>query len=520
MAKEFLLPELAESVVEGEIISWLAAEGSFVEEDQPLLEVMTDKATVEIPSPFRGVLTKQLVSVGDIVEVHKPIAVFAEADDDAYKDDAHKDADKGVVTSVSNKVSNQNNVALNSVAQNGVAQSSTAQNSAAQNGAAQNGFSQNVIAQNGAARANTPSLQEDYQGTNTPTAPRTATSPATDTPATPESDGDASTGTNGGVFFAPIRNDEEVPLRIQRQRHKRVLAAPAARKLARERQLDLRDVTGSGPNGRIRVADVRKYLETQSPTPAALLHVPSAPRQVSAAYRDLEERTPMRGLRRTIAKQMVASHLQTVRTLLVDEADVSRLVALRETLKPRAETRGVKLSYMPFIIKAVVSALQAFPMMNASLDSHNDEIVLRRYYNFGLAVATDVGLVVPVIKDVDQKSVLDLAKELLELADRARAGKLSPDDVRDGTFSITNIGSYSGLFSFPIINVDQAAILGVHRIKKRPIVLEDEDDRIVARPMMYLSTSFDHRIVDGAEAAMFTSHLIDVLETPEQLLLE
>jgi pyruvate dehydrogenase E2 component (dihydrolipoamide acetyltransferase) len=228
----------------------------------------------------------------------------------------------------------------------------------------------------------------------------------------------------------------------------------------------------------------------------------------------------MRGLRRTIAKQMVASHLQTVRTLLVDEADVSRLVGLRGMLKPRAEARGVKLSYMPFIMKAVVSALQAFPMMNASLDAHRDEIVMRRYYNFGLAVATDIGLVVPVIKDVDKKSLLTLASELHAVAERARSGKLNPDDVRDGTFSITNIGSYSGLFSFPIINVDQAAILGVHRIKKRPVVLEDEDDRIVARPMIYLSTSFDHRIVDGAEAAMFTSHLIDILETPEQLLLE
>ncbi len=480
MAKEFLLPELAESVVEGEIVSWLADEGSFVEEDQPLLEVMTDKATVEIPSPYRGVLQKQLAGVGDVVEVHKPIALFAESTEFA------ENTDNAVTSGVapSDKVT------------------APSANEAASNQAVSNEARANALSNGQATMAIKPASQPARQ-------------PATKPPSETADDTES-----GGVFFAPIRNDDEAPLRIQRQRHKRVLAAPAARKLAREHQIDLRDVAGSGPNGRIRVADVRKHLENQPQATANLLHMPNTPRQVSEAYRDLEERTPMRGLRRTIAKQMVASHLQTVRTLLVDEADVSRLVGLRGMLKPRAEARGVKLSYMPFIMKAVVSALQAFPMMNASLDAHRDEIVMRRYYNFGLAVATDIGLVVPVIKDVDKKSLLTLASELHAVAERARSGKLNPDDVRDGTFSITNIGSYSGLFSFPIINVDQAAILGVHRIKKRPVVLEDEDDRIVARPMIYLSTSFDHRIVDGAEAAMFTSHLIDILETPEQLLLE
>jgi pyruvate dehydrogenase E2 component (dihydrolipoamide acetyltransferase) len=512
VAREFLLPELAESVVEGEIISWLADEGSFVEEDQPLLEVMTDKATVEIPSPYSGVLEKQLVSVGDIVEVHKPIAVFADMLADVAADmSTGVDTDTGADMGASNS-----NQAQDKQAGSGVA---TPQNTTTQTATATRTVETTVETKApSASEVSTAqeNLAEDASAVKSDGTVKSANTVKSAIKSATSSEPRA----NGGVFFEPIRNDEEAPLRIQRQRHKRVLAAPAARKLAREHQLDLRNVAGSGANSRIRVADVRKHLENQSHATANMLQVPSAPRQVSAAYRDLEERTPMRGLRRSIAKQMVASHLQTVRTLLVDEADVSRLVALRNTLKPRAEARGVKLSYMPFIIKAVVSALQAFPMMNASLDSHRDEIVLRRYYNFGLAVATDRGLVVPVIKDVDKKSVLVLAKELHAVAERARAGKLSPDDVRDGTFSITNIGSYRGLFSFPIINVDQAAILGVHRIKKRPVVLESEDDRIVARPMIYLSTSFDHRIVDGAEAAMFTSHLIDVLETPEQLLLE
>ena len=520
MAKEFLLPELAESVVEGEIVSWLADEGSFVEEDQPLLEVMTDKATVEIPSPYRGVLTKQLVSVGEVVEVHKPVAIFTDGD-------TNSDSDGDTAGDTDGDTAGQNSDAevgsVESVHMKATVSPSNTQLSGTQLGNAQLGNTKLGDTKLGdTQRGDIQPTLTQYASPATQTAARTQAKPvASEVRLASEADREATaSGSNGGVFFEPIRNDEEVPLRIQRQRHKRVLAAPAARKLAREHNLDLREVAGSGPNGRIRVADVRKHLDSKSQNQAAVFQVPSTPRQVSEAYRDLEERIPMRGLRRTIAKQMVASHLQTVRTLLVDEADMSRLVALRGMLKPRAEARGVKLSYMPFIMKAVVSALQAFPMMNASLDTQSDEIVMRRYYNFGLAVATDMGLVVPVIKDVNQKSVLDLATELRAAAERARAGKLSPDDVRDGSFSITNIGSYSGLFSFPIINVDQAAILGVHRIKKRPVVLEDEDDRIVARPMIYLSTSFDHRIVDGAEAAMFTSHLIDILETPEQLLLE
>ena len=215
---------------------------------------------------------------------------------------------------------------------------------------------------------------------------------------------------------------------------------------------------------------------------------------------------------------MVASHLQSVRTLHVDEADVTELVALRERLKSLAAKRDVKVSYLPFIMKATVAALKAYPVLNSSLDEETSEIVTKRYYNLGMAVATDVGLVVPVIKDVDRKSVLELAGEIRDLATKAREGKLAPDEVKGGTFSITNIGTLGGLFSFPIINVPEAAILGVHSIKKRPVVLED--DSIVARQMIYLSMSFDHRVVDGAEAARFTSYLIELLETPEGLLLE
>ena len=305
----------------------------------------------------------------------------------------------------------------------------------------------------------------------------------------------------------------------------RVLAVPAARKLARDLDLDINKVLGSGPNGRIRVDDVKAYAEEtkspQSSKSSQQTQVPQSKRvgyTTPEAYAKLEERIPVRGLRRAISSQMVASHLQTVRTLHVDEADLSELVAMRTRLKPLAEKRGVKLSYLPFILKATIAALKAFPIVNSSLDDDAGEIVRKSYYNLGIAVATDNGLVVPVIHDADKKSLLTVAEEVQTLAQKARDGKLAAEEVKHGTFSVTNIGTLGGLFSFPIINVPEAAILGVHSIKKRPVVLED--DSIVARQMLYLSLSFDHRIIDGAEAAMFTSYLIELLETPESLLLE
>jgi pyruvate dehydrogenase E2 component (dihydrolipoamide acetyltransferase) len=296
-----------------------------------------------------------------------------------------------------------------------------------------------------------------------------------------------------------------------------VLAVPAARKLARELGVDIEAVAGSGPNGRIRVDDVQRHAEAAAGGGAAGARK-TAPYTSPAGYADREERIPLRGLRRAIAHQMVASHLQAVRTLHVDEADVSGLVALRRRLKPEAEARGVRLSYLPFIMKAVVAALRAYPMLNASLDEPANEIVRKHYYNLGMAVATDQGLVVPVVRDVEARTILEVADEVQRLAAAARENKLVPEDVRGGTFSVTNIGSLGGLFSFPIINVPEAAILGVHSIKRRPVVLDD--DRIVARDMLYLSLSFDHRLVDGAEAARFTGRVIALLETPETMMLD
>ncbi len=440
MSKEFLMPELAESVVEGEIVKWLVAEGETVTADQPLVEVMTDKVTVELPSPYEGVLEKQLVKEGDVVPVQQAIAIFADG---------------------------------------------------------------------------TEALKE-----KAPAKVETKTPPAVK----PEED----EGDSLSLFKAAKEVEEGPILKLRRSTgetaqvpkvtgpYGRVLAVPAARKLARAQGIDINQVPGSGPNGRIRVEDVKQFL--QQPSMPAKATVPQVAYVTPQGYESLEERQPLRGLRRMISKQMLASHLQTVRTLHVDEADVSALVDMRRRLKPLAEKRGVKLSYLPFIMKATVAALKQFPMLNASLDESANEVVYKHYYNLGMAVATQAGLIVPVIKDVDKKSILQIAADVNTLSAKAKEGKLAPDDVKGGSFSITNIGSLGGLFSFPIINVPEAAILGVHSIKKRPVVLAD--DSIVAREMLYLSLSFDHRVIDGAEAAMFTSYLIELLQTPESLLLE
>jgi 2-oxoisovalerate dehydrogenase E2 component (dihydrolipoyl transacylase) len=209
--------------------------------------------------------------------------------------------------------------------------------------------------------------------------------------------------------------------------------------------------------------------------------------------------------------------LYTVRTLTVDEVDMSALVALRERMKPASEKAGVKLTYLPFIFKAAASALKAFPNVNSSLDDAAGEIVRKHYYNIGCAVDTEAGLIVPVVKDIDRKSIFEIAGEIVDKAGKARDGKLAPDEISGSSFSVTNMGSVGSLFSFPIINVPDAAILGVHTIQERPVV---RDGQIVIRHMMYLSLSFDHRLIDGAEGGRFVRHMARLLENPDLLLLE
>ncbi len=437
MPVELEMPELAESVIEGEIVKWLVKEGEHVKLDQLLVEVMTDKVTVEVPSPYEGILLKQVAKEGEVVPIGKPIAIFGkegESLDDhaptvkltaAVKPAASADAAAGLVG-------------------------------------------------------------DDFQVGPKPTQSK------------------AGNGQPGALASAEaaILGPGGKPM-----------AAPAVRKFAREKGVDLGSVRGSGEGGRIRREDIERVASATGERPA-----PARPasRQIDAPSGGTE-RVPLRGLRRVIAEHMAHSKQTAAHTLHVDEADVTELVAMRARAKEAAAERGIKLTYLPFFVKAACAALKRHPFMNASLDDDKHEIVLKKDCNVGIAANTEAGLVVPVIHHADRKSIFDLAIEIAELAEKARAGKLSHDEISGGTFTITNVGSVGGLFTFPVINWPEVGILGTHSIQPRPVA---RDGAVVIRQMTYLSISFDHRVVDGATAAEFVKDVAAALQAPDVMLME
>ncbi len=302
----------------------------------------------------------------------------------------------------------------------------------------------------------------------------------------------------------PVIKPPEVP--------PRVLATPATRRLARELGVDISRVAGSGPGGRVTDDDIKKFAEVRPEIkPEAM--PPEALPEIKLA----EERIPVKGIRKTIAERMVKSLFTAPHVVSMDEADVTELVNLREKEKKTAEEKGVKLTYLAFIIKAVTVALKQHPYLNASLDAQKNEIVLKRYYNIGIAVDTPEGLMVPVVKNADQKSIMELAKEAEVLAEEARSRKIKLPDLKGNTFTITNIGSIGGIFSTPIINPPDVAILGVHRIRDMPVVINGE---VKIRKILPLVLSFDHRVLDGAQAARFMNTLIEHLKDPDLFLLD
>lgn len=307
-----------------------------------------------------------------------------------------------------------------------------------------------------------------------------------------------------------------------------VLATPSVRKLAREKGITLAEVTPTGKHGRVTREDVLGFTgagaaaapaatEEAAPAASESTTAPASSVQVVAVGDRVEERIPFKGIRKIIANAMVKSVYTAPHVTLMDEIDVSALVALRERTKPLAEKKGVKLTYLPFIVKALVAACRQFPVMNAMIDEEKQEIVYKKYYNIGIATDTDNGLLVPVIHDADRKNVWSIASSIKDLAVRGREGKLSPNEMKGGTISITNIGSVGGMFFTPVINFPEVAILGAGRITEKPVV---KNGQIVAAHVMALSLSFDHRIVDGATAQSFLNYIKQLLADPELLVLE
>jgi pyruvate dehydrogenase E2 component (dihydrolipoamide acetyltransferase) len=305
-----------------------------------------------------------------------------------------------------------------------------------------------------------------------------------------------------------------------------VLATPSVRKLAREKGIAIGEVSGSGKNGKITRDDVLAHVsgggapkaEASSESAPAAAPAASAPKAAaSVSGPGVEERVPFKGIRKAIANAMVKSVYTAPHVTLMDEVDVSGLVALRSKAKPVAEKKGVKLTYLPFIVKALVAACREFPVMNATIDEAANEIVYKKYYNIGIATDTDNGLIVPVVFDADRKNIWSIAGEIRDLATRGRDGKLGANELKGSTISITNIGSAGGMFFTPVINFPEVAILGTGRISEKAVVKNGE---IVAAPVMALSLSFDHRIVDGATAQNFLNYIKQLLNDPELLVME
>ena len=445
MAFQFRLPDIGEGLHEAELLRWLVKVGDQVQEDQPLLEVQTDKASVEITSPVSGRVTKLIGSVGDILQVGSVVVEFDGDQAAAMPPDQEAEA------------------AVAAAAPGGQPPKAEA-----------------VLTPPPAA----------------PVSPAAAQAPQAAAAARP-----------GG----------------------RVLAAPATRRLAREMGIDITQVPGTGPAGRVTPEDLRRFAAggagvSTGPTPAAEAapSVSAAPEAAAAPAPAgtpgaREERIPLKGIRKVIAERMVQSKRTAPHVTTVDEVDMTALAAFRSRAKELAAKKGIKLSFLPFYFKALAAALKEFPYLNASIDDEKQEIVLKKEYHIGFALDTEAGLLVPVVRDVDRKSVFQIAREMEDLIQRGRAGKLKPDELKGSTFTVSNQGSIGGLYFTPIINWPEVAILGIGKAQDRPVVREGQ---VVIRKMAYLALSFDHRLVDGGTATRFMNRLIQLLEDPDLLMME
>jgi pyruvate dehydrogenase E2 component (dihydrolipoamide acetyltransferase)/2-oxoisovalerate dehydrogenase E2 component (dihydrolipoyl transacylase) len=405
---DFALPEIGEGVYEAELVSWLVKEGDAVKPGQNLMEVLTDKATMEIPAPFAGTVTELRANPGQPIKVGEVILSY------------------------------------------------------------------------------TPAAQP-VAATTRPAAEATHPAPATAAP-------------------SPARNGPALAGRLP------VKAAPSVRYLARKLGIDLGAVRGTGPHGRVLLDDLSAQLLLAGEAGAKARAAEAKP-----DYGTPGTRLKLQGLRRRIAEHMALAKRAIPHYSYVDECDLTELVRLREGLRDSFAAAGVKLTYLAFIVKAAAAALKEVPLVNASLDEEAGEIVLHDCYGIGVAVATPGGLVVPVVHEADRKDLAAVAREIDRLSAAARAGKARREDLRGGTFTVTSVGNIGGLFSTPVINHPEAAILGVGKVVKRPVF--DAAGQVRPADMVYLSFSFDHRIIDGAVGAAFANAVLRRLQSPAPLLL-
>lgn len=434
---EFKLPDLGEGVAEGQVVSVLVNEGDSVDEFQPMLEVETDKAAVEIPAPTSGVIKKLHATAGQTVKVGEVLVTI----DDSGAGGGESAASEAVASESSNEPTETVAVAAS------------------------------------APPASAPS----------------ASAPSA------MSSGSLPTG-------APARGPGPIP------------AAPAVRKLAREKNVDLDTVTPTGPRGRVMREDVERaaLAADGGALPAPTTQVPTTPAALPpSAVQGQVRREPASQIRKTIAKAMTQAWLNVPRVTASDTADITDLEAARKAYNKNLAEGDAKLTMTAIVVKAAGAVLLQHPKLNCSYDAANDEILYKDYINIGIAVDTPRGLVVPVIKDVQAKSLKIIAAELLDLVNRTRAAKFDISEIRGGTFTITNLGPLGGKFFSPMVNYPEVAILGMGKGGMEPVV---KDGQIVPRLILPLSLSYDHRIVDGADGARFSTALIDALENPLNLI--
>ncbi len=382
MVYNFKLADIGEGIVEGEVSRWYVKVGDVVKENQPLVEIITEKVTVELPSPADGTITKIGPDAGKIVKVGEVIVVI----DDGKEDKSIEESSEDVI------------------------------------------------------------------------------------------------------------EVEKKDIIIEKNKSNKIIATPAVKRLAKEMGVDINRVVGTEEEGRITEKDVKSYskLEVQSN----------------------EERIAFRGTRRTIAERLSKSSDRVVQAWIMEEIDMTNVTKLKNELK-ETSTEEIKLTYMPFFVKAVIRSLKSSPRINASLDEEKEDIVIKKDYNIGIATDTEQGLLVPVIKKAQDKDIITIAKEIEELSREAKKGELELADTQGGTFTITNIGAIGGISSIPIVNYPEVAILAINKIMKKVVLWEGE---IVARDRVYLSLSFDHRVLDGADVARFLNSIRKYIEEPESLM--
>jgi len=311
---------------------------------------------------------------------------------------------------------------------------------------------------------------------------------------------------------------EGSPQTKKTEERRKVLATPVARQLAKDLGVDINAVKGSGPNGRVMKDDIRKASEEKSkPEVKETGQRDRQPKKLSISEDLPVERIPLTKIRKTIAEKMSESRFTIPHTTAMDEIDISRLHEFRKKYKDSLKAEDVSLTYLPFIIKATIAALKKYPEFNSSLDEENDELVLKKYFNIGVATDTERGLMVPVIKDADKMNLVEIAKAIEDLSTRAKDNQIQLSQLKGGSFSVTNYGSIGGYFGIPIINYPESAILGIGRVVEKPIV---KDGEIVAAHILPLSLSYDHRIIDGASGARFLNLLKELLADPDMLLLK